>query len=464
MLIVANMIRAFMLVTTLLPAFAFAADCAGSKPSFNSDITVTIDPATIWQPRGGHVKIVVESHNIPLADLVPVACFRWSDDDTASYRSSSPIELFATTGLGVHARMIYLVTVPIEALAPVPSLWPFRLFAWPHRWAPNSSMRFDGADTVPLAQLRFILASTDGTAVVDVVKDVGVTSIAAAATVAALMASLSVIVLLIWAKSRKIPGHWAFMRLIASRAGYASLSQLQIMIWSFLLGTGAVYVMMLSGSLIEIPTSALVLLGIAGVSAIGAKIRAGNAAAENDAPSAPPPNAAATPPGPVQNLAVSGQTDDGVALSWTIPAVGDLPQCYRVEYCRSGMLDWRIANAGITSMSCRVGGLSHGSRYTLQVFAVNGAGSGPGVSVDATTLAPVMVTREPQWSDLVVTPVHPGEIDVTRVQMLFFTLISAAFVAIKLFTSYTIPIIPDGFMLLMGISNGVYLTSKFTPD
>jgi hypothetical protein len=65
---------------------------------------------------------------------------------------------------------------------------------------------------------------------------------------------------------------------------------------------------------------------------------------------------------------------------------------------------------------------------------------------------------------LVVTPTHPGEIDVTRVQMLFFTLISASFVGIKLFNSYMIPDIPDGFMLLMGISNGVYLSAKFVPD
>lgn len=52
-------------------------------------------------------------------------------------------------------------------------------------------------------------------------------------------------------------------------------------------------------------------------------------------------------------------------------------------------------------------------------------------------------------------------IDVTRVQMLFFTLITAAFVVLKVVSSYEIPPIPDGFMTLMGISNAVYLGSKF---
>jgi hypothetical protein len=54
------------------------------------------------------------------------------------------------------------------------------------------------------------------------------------------------------------------MRLISTREGYASLSQFQIMLWSFLFGAGAVYVMGLSGGLINIPTGALVLLCIAG--------------------------------------------------------------------------------------------------------------------------------------------------------------------------------------------------------
>jgi hypothetical protein len=56
-----------------------------------------------------------------------------------------------------------------------------------------------------------------------------------------------------------------------------------------------------------------------------------------------------------------------------------------------------------------------------------------------------------------------NEIDVTRVQMLFFTVVSAFFVALKVFVGGEIPEIPNGFLLLMGISNGVYLTAKFVP-
>jgi hypothetical protein len=52
--------------------------------------------------------------------------------------------------------------------------------------------------------------------------------------------------------------------------GFASLSQLQILLWTFVVAASAVYVMSLSGQLIEITNTALVLLGIAGAAGIGA--------------------------------------------------------------------------------------------------------------------------------------------------------------------------------------------------
>ena len=49
-------------------------------------------------------------------------------------------------------------------------------------------------------------------------------------------------------------------------------------------------------------------------------------------------------------------------------------------------------------------------------------------------------------------------------QMLYFTLVTAVFVALKVITSYEIPVIPDGFLILMGISNSVYVASKFAAN
>jgi hypothetical protein len=70
--------------------------------------------------------------------------------------------------------------------------------------------------------------------------------------------------------------------------------------------------------------------------------------------------------------------------------------------------------------------------------------------------------QTPQWSDLIVNERNTAvrEIDMTRLQMLLCTLISAVFVIAKVLAAYVIPEIPVGYLTLMGISNGVYVGSK----
>ena len=75
--------------------------------------------------------------------------------------------------------------------------------------------------------------------------------------------------------------------------------------------------------------------------------------------------------------------------------------------------------------------------------------------------AKVVRIRHPSWSDLVMEEYKGRELDVTRVQMLCFTIVSAVFVLLSVSTNYVIPEIPNGYLILMGISNGVYVTSKF---
>jgi hypothetical protein len=67
-----------------------------------------------------------------------------------------------------------------------------------------------------------------------------------------------------------LKANW-FLRVISTPSGYASLSQLQILLWTFVVLLSAVYVMALSGQLIQITSGTLILLGIAGVAGLGAK-------------------------------------------------------------------------------------------------------------------------------------------------------------------------------------------------
>lgn len=107
-----------------------------------------------------------------------------------------------------------------------------------------------------------------------------------------------------------------------------------------------------------------------------------------------------------------------------------------------------------------IAGLIPNSNYDLRVAAQMATGQSKWSSLLSGRTGP----RRPLWSDLVVTPGTANTVDIARVQMLFFTVVTALFVAMKVLTSYQIPEIPEGFLLLLGISNGVYLTSKFIPD
>ena len=175
---------------------------------------------------------------------------------------------------------------------------------------------------VPVADVKVIVATAEATLATTVLK-VGVTSVWNAVLVTLVCVLIAQLLLYVWAVRRKVPGRSPWMRMVAPREGYASLSQMQIVLWSFLFGAGAAYVMILSGSLIDIPTGALVLLGIAGATTLGSRIQGANAqtAAAAPSPSADLPTATAAPAAPT-NVSVIASTDHTVTLQWDPPAVG----------------------------------------------------------------------------------------------------------------------------------------------
>ena len=434
---------------------AAAADCNAMPVKVPSDVVIKVDPGTAWQPRGGQVRIVVESATQALKGADVTVCFRWSSGKDAPYLPPATVQAAEATPM----KAVYRVTVP--ELKRVESSWFDRLMGKLPA-DPTQPAQFDNGMIVPVADVKVIVGTAEST-LATAVLEVGVTSVWAAVLTTLLCVLVAHGLLYAWAASRKVPGRSPWMRLISTREGYASLSQMQIMLWSFLFGAGAVYVITLSGSLIDIPTGALVLLGIAGATTLGSKIQGANAQAATAPSSADLPAATAAPPAP-QNVSAIASTDHTVTLQWDLPAAGAVPAVHAVSYARQAFADWRESGDAIKENSHRVSRLLPDTAYVFQVTARNDQGKSPPAHVIEKTKAAALIPRKPRWSDLVVTPQHPGEIDVTRVQMLFFTLISVGFVAIKLVNSYMIPDIPEGFMLLMGISNGVYLSAKFVPD
>jgi hypothetical protein len=402
---------------------------------------------------------------------------------------------------------------------------------------------------IPTAELRVLAAEGAGQPGVelDTTRDIGVTSKELAAILALIFAIGIGFLLYRFARNLGVPGNDIILRIISTARGWASLAQFQIILWTLVIGSGAVYVMTLTGQLIGITGGTLGLLGIAGAAAVGSQLHATREAQGSTT---------VNPPSPVTGLGVANSDESGFTLSWQPPTGGSAPKKYAVQYRPTGGA-WRNATTGVETPRFMLVGLDPATAYDVQVFALNDAGSSAPVVVQnvATTAAapalppgsPVAVvglarngdptattvpltwypqvgatyslqyrihdsdqtwrsayddvagaqlevfsltadraydfrvrarnnagvgpwsevrqvrtgSRVPRWSDIVRDTDRPPEIDVTRVQMLFFTVISAFFVALGIATSSTIPEIPDSYVTLMGISNGVYLTAKF---
>lgn len=346
-------------------------EIAGARLGLPSGFNVQLDPNTLWRPPGSEVRFTIASASGTPPQVVRVyACFRWELRDRVPDAADAHDPGYTPSML---VRGIPESDGTVEYGAMVPAL-----AVGPSGYPPESegAVRYVGSGTVPVADMQVLIELTGGQWLA-VVLPVGVTDWVFAMGV--LMVMLAVAGVILWVlASRELAQCYAAMpppagddirpappggrrgkilrsislhvlAVISDDQNVASLSQLQVMLWTFLVGGAATYVMALSGNLIEISGGTLALLGIAGGTLVVAQID----------PKSPPP-----------------------------------------------------------------------------------------------------VVRLPNWAQLLQKDALTQNIDVTRVQMLIFTLITAAFVAIKVAASYSIPEIPDNFLVLMGISNGVYLAGR----
>lgn len=325
--------------STTTPAKPLRAFCNESQTGTRlTDGSVTMAVKKNWQPVDGSFTFTIAPAAPLPADTRLIACLTWKRDGAQAVEAPVDISKAAANG-----AITVAVTVP-------------RDFSIPSGWLQGDTDLF----VVPLADLR-IIGVSQGNIVVDVSHVVGITH-----QLITFLLSLAIILLLVgWmtkkrpttdgAKDEKGP-NWIY-RLIGTRSGKASLSQFQVMLWTIVVAFSSVYVMLISGALVDISSSTLVLLGIAGGATLLAKV-------------SPTPSDAAAP-------------DPNAPRSLFIDLVG--------------------------------GGAE-------------------------------------------------GEvIDVTRLQMLIFTVISAGFVLANVLTTYEIPSIPEGYLILMGLSNTVYIGSKNLP-
>lgn len=353
-----------------------------------------------WQPRGGEFTFVIETPASIPPDALITVCFGWKvtgePTDPKGFLESRPSRMVK---LDLDHKIITIAAI-------VPNLRPaFPMFRGDATTAKEDGKGkqgvYQGFWMVPVADVRILVYLPSGDRVLDVLTTVGVTKVpwAAFAALAAVAIAIALLYLCSLIRQPLLAGANPLLRIIASERNYASLSQAQIILWTLVVGASAVYVMALSGDLIEITGGTLALLGISGAATVAAKWK----------------------------TAIDDQKKPGSAPTASGPGPGPA-------------------------------GLPPAAPATVP--------PAPGAAVGVASAPPVPPKALPEWSDLVISLERVDgnfvqTIDVTRVQMLFFTLITAAFVVLKVVSSYEIPPIPDGFMTLMGISNGVYLGSKF---
>jgi hypothetical protein len=347
-----------------------------------------------WQPQGGVVQFTVKSFEGLPANTSFYVCFRWritNAENKNGYVQVMPDRLDRN-----NDGTVWTVTVTIPQN--FPDLAPGQKSAKASWFLP----------LVPLADIRILISKDSGkTAAATVDTMIGITYPWAAMLLALATVAIALAILLIISNSRLThPGIKTAslpLRIISTPNGRASLSQLQIVLWTLVVAAAAVYVMSLSGDLIQITEGTLVLLGIAGAAGVATKVHTESqiAKAENTVNAAQQTGVTTAPPQEVQPVQQASPTAQQAA----------------------------DARLNVKNM-----------------------------------LDPPS-TQTPRWSDLIVTEgirdgVMVREIDVARFQMLLFLLITVVFVLLNVLTTYVIPEIPTGFLTLMGISNGVYLGSK----
>ena len=368
---------------------------------------ILVNPATAWQPRGGEVILRIEAERAMLDAIALRACLRWGTGEITDPASRRPYDIEAQ----VRVRPYETDTV-VNAGVIVPNLKdaPEGLLA---RLLPAGKLRTDGFDLVPVADLRVIAVGQTGV-LADITFPIGITRPWNALVTALVLLAASLVVLHQMAVRRGATGA-GLLKLICTSDRTASLSAFQLLVMSMTVAFSAVYVMCLSGNLINLTPGTLVMLGVAGASGVAAALQRPNVSADS-----------------AKQLAERAQRSADEAGE-TARRIADAARAGDADAQTKAARAQDLADAAAREAT------------SMQMAALQ---------------SHLRITGPPRWSDLIGPVDGSGGIDMSRVQMLFFTLVTAGFVLLKVLNTYVVPDIPDYYLALIGISNGVYVAAR----
>ncbi len=393
-----------------------------------------------WQPPGGDLDLTLRfpgDHK----NARFFVCFRWRTEESQKYKPGEVTNVVESPDGTVKVS----TSVPTDLGGP-----------------PADVLRT--VHIVPLADVRVIVQRAEGADAGKVVADasttIGVTNVPKAIIATLVITGIVFAVLLVFVKRRitrtAVLTANPILAMITGKDGNASLSQFQVLLWTFVVGASAIYVMILSGNLMTISNGTLVLLGISGAAALAAKAKAENEAAKKSVDeSSQLAQGGPAPQTPVDKVAEAGanltarQAEETVARS---DAAGAQKVAGDAAKAAANAPD--DAAAAAAAAQAATNAAVKDAMLAAKTDATRAA-------INALNLARRLAApHAPAWSDLVMSLDGTSEIDITRLQMLFFTVIAAAFVLLTVLANYVIPEIPDGFDILIAISNAVYVGNK----
>ena len=418
--------------------------------------TVVPSESKGWQPAGGEIAFAIKTYSktVP-TDALTKTCFRWklTKGDPGPFRDS---------GAG-SIRVLERQPDTIKVAVSVPTL-------------ENQPDRFNQERmgsyaipylAVPQTDVRVLLFDSELNPIFDAWTKAGVTSAWLAAMIALLTVAVAFVVLRLVCRRRfpKFGKTNTLLCLITTRHGFASLSQFQIMLWTFVVMASAVYVIALSADLIPITAGTLGLLGISGAAAVISKAKS-----ESDAAAAPQPLG----PAAAEQEAVRAEHAAKQAEQAAPPASAEAKReaelaakelRAKADAARAKADAAEAVSAAVKARDAVATAVdkAKAEQEARKAEEQAEAKTKTAAAADAAAAAVTRI-RHPRWSDLLMEELEGRELDVTRVQMLLFTLVTAGFVVVKVITSYEIPAIPESFLILMGISNGVYVVSKYAAN
>src|ERR1700679_1781693 len=99
---------AVIVMIAFAPARAAAFDCnATAQSPINSAVEITPDPGTAWQPRGGQVRITVQSQTLSLENIEITACFRWAGITGEQYLAPADVQLVEAKSVKAPSNAVY---------------------------------------------------------------------------------------------------------------------------------------------------------------------------------------------------------------------------------------------------------------------------------------------------------------------------------------------------------------------